>query len=107
VDLDTEPAWSPGGGSVAFRRSFNAGGSDLFIVPASGGDAVALAMPGEQRLPIWTPDGTRLVFVTHATLNARPDLYSMSANGTDFRPIVTAGVQGGSVNPAFLKRASE
>jgi Tol biopolymer transport system component len=105
-DLDTEPAWSPDGTSIAFRRSFTAGGSDLFVVPAAGGAARQLVLAGEQRMPVWTPEGARLVFVNSATVNARPDLYSMTAGGEDFRPIVTDGVPGGSINPAYLKRSS-
>ena len=105
-DLDTEPAWSPDGKTIAFRRSFINGGSDLYIVPAGGGQALQLAMAGEQRLPVWAPDGARLVFVNHATISARPDLYSMTPDGRDVRPIVTDGVAGGSLNPAFLKRPS-
>jgi Tol biopolymer transport system component len=105
-DLDTEPAWSPNGQSIVFRRSFNSGGSDLFVVPAAGGQTSQLTMPGEQRMPAWTPDGARLVFVTHATLSARPDLYSMTSSGTDFQQIVTGAVAGGSLNPAFLKRSN-
>jgi Tol biopolymer transport system component len=104
-DLDTEPAWSPNGQSIVFRRSFNAGTSDLFVVAAAGGQPVQLAMPGEQRMPVWTPDGGRLVFVNHATLSSRPDIYSMKSDGGDVRPIVTDAVAGGSLNPAFLKRS--
>lgn len=107
ADLDTEPAWSPDGQSIAFRRTLTSGGSDLFIVPFAGGNALQLAMPGEQRLPVWTPDGSRLVFVNHATVSARPDLYSMTPDGGDVRPLVTNGVAGGSLNPAFLKRTTE
>jgi Tol biopolymer transport system component len=105
-DLDTEPAWSPNGQSIVFRRSFNAGSSDLFVVAAAGGQPVQLAMPGEQRMPVWTPDGGRLVFVNHATLSSRPDIYSMTPDGGDVRPIVTDAVAGGSLNPAFLKRSA-
>ena len=97
-------AWSPDGASIAFRRSFSSGGSDLIIVPAAGGQDLLLAMPGEQRLPVWTPDGARLVFVNSATVTARPDIYSTIADGGDVRPIVTDAVAGGSLNPAFLRR---
>ena len=106
VDLDAEPAWSPDGTAIVFRRSFFSGGADLFVVSAAGGAERGLAMPGEQRLPVWTPDGARLVFVNHASVSARPDLYSMTPDGGDVRPIVTDAVGGGSVNPSFLRRTN-
>jgi Tol biopolymer transport system component len=105
-DFESEPAWSPDGSSIAFRRSFSSGGSDLIIVAVASGQERLLALPGEQRLPVWTPDGARLVFVNSATVAARPDIYSMTPDGVDVRPIVTDGVAGGSLNPAFLRRPS-
>ncbi len=102
-DLDTEPAWSPDGHDIVFRRA-GASESNLYIVPAGGGVAVALALPGEQRMPVWSPDGARIVFVNQANLLARPELYSVITTGTELQPLVTSAVPGGSVNPAFLRR---
>lgn len=104
IDLDTEPCWSPDGRSIAFRRSSNDLGSDICVVPASGGEAVRLALPGIQRLPAWTPDGEGLVFVSHATSSDRPDLFTMGGDGTDPAPTVADSVPGGSLHPAWLKR---
>ncbi len=104
IDLDTEPAWSPDGATIAFRRSSNDTGSDICVVPATGGETVRLTLPGVQRTPTWHPDGTRLVFVNQPTTADRPDLHSMRPDGTDVTPVVDDEVPGGSLNPEYLKR---
>lgn len=103
-DLDTEPAWSPDGAWIAFRRSSPDAGSDLCIVPSDSGAVVPIVLAGEQRMPAWYPDGTRLVFVGHQELLDRPDLFSIRTDGTSLQPLVAGAVPGGSLNPAFLRR---
>lgn len=104
MDFDTEPAWSPDGTTIAFRRSNAATGSEISLVPATGGTVQALVLPGEQRMPVWSPDGRSIVFVSHLTMNARPDLYRMRPDGTAVEALVTSQVSGGSLSPGFLKR---
>ena len=107
ADLDTEPAWSPGGTELVFRRTYASNGeSDLMMVPAVSGfpTPVPLELEGQQRLPRFTPDGTQLIFVHHATIQDRPDLYMVATDGSNFRALVTDAVPGGSLNPAFLSR---
>lgn len=103
-DFDAEPAWSPDGTTIAFRRSAPVIGSDLWLVPAGGGSATAIVLPGEQRQPLWSLDGSWLVFVSHPSLAARPDLYRMHPDGTAIENLVGPVVAGGSLNPAWLAR---
>ena len=70
----------------------------------NGGASVPVTLAGDQRMPTWTPDGLRLVFVSQATPFARPDIHTSRLDGSDLRPLVTDAVPGGSTNPAFLKR---
>jgi TolB protein len=100
-DLEAEPAWSPDGTWIAYRRSSDAEGSDLWLIPAAGGTPAPLVLAGEQRLPAWAPDGSRLVFVSQATPADRPDLWEVRPDGTGLRALVSDQVAGGSVNPAF------
>ena len=102
TDLDTEAAWSPDGLTIAFRRTTGAG-SDIMLVAAAGGTPQPIALAGEQREPAWSPDGTRIYFVHHAGVHDRPDLYSSLLDGSALQPLVTAGVPGGSRNPAWLR----
>ncbi len=105
IDLEAEPAWSPDGSVIAYRRSSQEDGSDIWLVPAAGGEASGLALAGEQRQPVWSPDGTRLLFIAQATIGDRPDLWEMRADGAGARRLVGDDVPGGCVNPAFLRRA--
>ncbi|NUR19173.1 MAG: hypothetical protein HOQ12_06535 [Gemmatimonadaceae bacterium] len=103
IDLDAEPAWSPDARFIAFRRSNQAQGSDIMIVPAAGGDAVRLAVPGEQRTPGWHPDGTRIAFASQVTLAERPELFTMRPDGGDLQLVTREDGWGGGLNPDWRR----
>ena len=57
-EAEGQPAWSPDGSEVAFVRRRAGGYSDVFAMPARGGDARLVA---EQAMdPAWSPDGRAL-----------------------------------------------
>jgi len=59
---DIAPAWSPDGSTVAFVRIDGAGLQDIYLVPASGGDARRLTHGLLQIRGIdWTRDGGSLI----------------------------------------------
>ena len=97
------PAWSPDGRAIAFRRSNAAQGSDIVIVPADGGDAVRLALPGEQRTPAWHPDGTRIAFASQTTPLARPELFTIRPDGSGAERVTREDDWGGGLNPAWRR----
>lgn len=103
IDLDAEPVWSPDGRYIAFRRSSAAQGSDIMIVPAVGGEAVRLALPGEQRTPAWHPDGTRIAFASQTTLADRPELFTMRPDGGGVQRVTSDDGWGGGLNPAWRR----
>lgn len=103
-DYDTEPAWSPDGSRIVFRRSSPSFGSILHVRPMPAGTETPLSLAGHQRMPVFSPDGQHIVFVGHVDVNDRPDLFRVRAAGTGRAPLVTSGVPGGSLNPAFLRR---
>jgi hypothetical protein len=58
----TEPAASPDGRLLAFVNVPQGGGGDVWLMNSDGSDPVDLGVQGS--FPTWSPDGTRLAFVT-------------------------------------------
>jgi Tol biopolymer transport system component len=59
-----EPAWSPDGTKVAFRRNI-AGNREIFVIDGSGSGEVNLTdNAAEDHDPAWSPDGTKIAYVT-------------------------------------------
>jgi tricorn protease len=65
----SQPALSPDGKSIAFVS-----GDDIWIAPASGGDAhILIAHPAAESRPLFSPDGKSLAFVS--TRSGNGDIY--------------------------------
>jgi TolB protein len=76
------PSVSPDGATIAFEgsRSSAAGWSDVFAVPAAGGNVLRVTTdPSAATLPRWSPDGTRLYFLSYRT--GTQELFSVPAGG--------------------------
>ncbi|MFE6161558.1 serine hydrolase [Streptomyces sp. NPDC056486] len=60
--VDTAPAWSPDGRSIAFLRGGD-GPSQLWLLPADGGEPEPVTnLPAGAGAPLWSPDGTAIAF---------------------------------------------
>jgi tricorn protease len=65
----SQPALSPDGKSIAFVS-----GDDIWIAPASGGDAhILIAHPAAESRPLFSPDGKSIAFVS--TRSGNGDIY--------------------------------
>ena len=81
--FQTEPAWSPDGGTIAFA-SKRGGTFDLYAMNADGSGTRRLtATQDDDSQPSWSPDGERIVFARGASGR----LFVMSADGTAPRRI--------------------
>jgi dipeptidyl aminopeptidase/acylaminoacyl peptidase len=76
---DDEPAWSPDGRRIAFRRS-GPGFNDIFVMDADGQNQVQLTnAPGSDSEPAWSPDGQLIAF--RSNRDADSEIYVMGADG--------------------------
>lgn len=99
---DDEPAWSPDGTKIAFRRwdLAGTGDSDVWVMNADGTDARSLTADlgrTNQTGPAWSPrlpDGSHRIVLSSQTNNAAGEahLWTMRADGTDKRQLTTGHV---------------
>jgi dipeptidyl aminopeptidase/acylaminoacyl peptidase len=87
-----DPQMSPDGGLVAFVRvSVDAKRegyeSSLWIVEAAGGSPRPLTAGRHDRLPRWSPDGRRLLFLRGGDGEGMAQLYLLSMAGGEARPL--------------------
>jgi TolB protein len=86
--IDVAPAWSPDGARIAFASDragvnnleiyvMNVDRSGLTRLTFTAGDHDVL---GDENLPAWSPDGTRLLFAS--TRDQNEEIYVMNADGS-------------------------
>jgi Tol biopolymer transport system component/C-terminal processing protease CtpA/Prc len=77
----TEPAVSPNRAEVAFVS-----GGDIWSAPLAGGEArLLVSHPANETRPMYSPDGTRLAFVSNRTGNG--DIYVLNLTTGDLKRI--------------------
>jgi TolB protein len=69
-----DPVFSPDGRFLAFAQR-HASGTDVFAMPAAGGEVVALTGSGMARAPAFSPDGTLLAYLALAPGESSFDLW--------------------------------
>jgi actin-like ATPase involved in cell morphogenesis len=92
--VDADPAWSPGGESLAFRHVAKAGSDnfDVMVVAAAGGTSRPLLTgPALDEKPTWSPDGSEIVAVSNRDADGKAtstrDLWRVAAAGGDPVPL--------------------
>ncbi|MFO7768769.1 MAG: S9 family peptidase [bacterium] len=98
------PAVSPDGERAAYTVTRydiegDRGDSDIWVVPLGGGDAVRMtSVPGTDTAPAWSPDGTRIAFVSTRGGDG-PQIYLLPASGGEARRLTSQ--PGGAVSPLW------
>jgi serine/threonine-protein kinase len=73
--------FSPDGSRLAFTMLRGPGSTDIWVKDlARDATSRLTSLPGENNLPVWTPDGTNIVF--RSSNPAAPGLYSVRADGS-------------------------
>jgi TolB protein len=57
-----DPAYAPDGSQIAFAAR-HAEGTDIFVLPTTGGEPIQVTRLGVARAPAFSPDGTQLAFL--------------------------------------------
>jgi uncharacterized protein YjdB len=93
-----QPALAPDRTRIAFSSN-RAGSYDLYLVDADGENLQRLTTdPGREAEPVWTPDGTRLVY-TVTRQGAQPQLYYLRPDGRPAQALTAE--PGGNHSPAI------
>ena len=103
--VDSAPAFSPDGRSIAFHR-FSADGGGIHVVAAAGGDPRRVTLQNSvwlnERLA-WLPTGRELLFSSDPTgsrdTEGRSSLWRVSASGGTPAPVAVGGDS--AANPAL------
>lgn len=98
------PSWSPDGSTIVFdyrtrevrdepgpgELPYTYSGPNVYSVPATGGEPVQLTDSGTDEDPVWSPDGSMIVFQSdRLSETSAPDLYLMDADGSNERRLTT------------------
>jgi len=88
---DADPAWSPDGDSIAFRRR-SGENLDVYAMDSDGGDEHrVVGGPAEDEKPLYSPDGRQLMVVSNRTADGQPgdtdDVYLVDVDGGTLKPL--------------------
>jgi TolB protein len=95
---DADPAWSPDGSMIAFRRRGPNDNFDVYVMRSDGSDVRPVATgPAVEEKPAWSPDGRELMIISNRDASGEPgesyDVYVLDVDGGTPRPLgLTANV---------------
>ena len=97
---NADPAWSPDGSRLAFRRT-EPGGSNIWVADRDGKELKRLTKAsGDDHEPTWSPDGRHIAF--RSSRNGMSGIFVMAADGSGQR--LVAGHPKALSGPAWNRR---
>jgi Tol biopolymer transport system component len=95
---DADPAWSPKGDQIAFRRR-DRKNSDVYVIDVAGKSAakpLADDPDADEQNPSWSPSADQVAYQSNAEATAWPDstldrAWVMDSNGDNQRVLWTGG----------------
>lgn len=109
IGLESDPAFSPDGRSIAFTGEYD-GNPDVYVVPTAGGSPKRLTFhPGADTVAGWTPDGQRILFRSARASNSPryTQLYTVSKDGGPAEPVALPMAFSGSYSADGKRLAYE
>ena len=79
--IDTEPAWSPDGASIAFATT-RFGATEVVVMNADGSDLRRLTPVAVGRSPSWSRDGTKLLYSATTSPNGGLTVVNPDGSGS-------------------------
>jgi len=71
---DADPAWSPDGTMIAFRRRVSNDNLDVYVMRSDGSALRPVATsPAVDEKPAWSPDGRQLMIISNRDASGEPD----------------------------------
>jgi Tol biopolymer transport system component len=95
---DADPAWSPDGSMIAFRRRGSNDNFDVYLMRSNGsGVRRVVTGPAVEEKPAWSPDGRQLMIISNRDGSGEPgntyDVYLVDVDGGEAQPLgLTANV---------------
>ncbi len=109
IESHYDPAWSPDGKQLAlqlytFDYEQGSGRESIATVDAAPGATATVIVPGtsgaRHSQPVWSPDGTRIAFVTAVvgTAAVNEDIWTVSPTGDELQRVTSSGGYKASVD---------
>ncbi len=96
LHLGSNPAWGPNYKKIVFNYTNLVPGQDIWTMNADGSGAVPITNDGTNTFPSWSPDGTKIAFVS--TRTGTYQIFTMNADGTNEKQLTSVG---GNIYPSW------